>query len=117
MHAPTHDEHAHPGAGTYVKIAVILFVITALEVGGYEVVRRGEPAGLATALQPVFVPFLIVLSALKFALVAMFYMHLKMDSRLFSSVFIFPLIIAAVVVLAMLLLFSYNARVSGLTFG
>ena len=42
MHAPTHDEHAHPGAGTYVKIAVILFVITALEVGGYEVVRRGS---------------------------------------------------------------------------
>ncbi|MGH7584714.1 MAG: cytochrome C oxidase subunit IV family protein [Gemmatimonadales bacterium] len=117
MHAPTHDEHAHPGAGTYVKIAVILFVITALEVGGYEVVRRGEPAGLATALQPVFVPFLIVLSALKFALVAMFYMHLKMDSRLFSTVFVFPIIIAAVVILAMLVLFSYNARVSGFTFG
>jgi cytochrome c oxidase subunit IV len=68
-------EHAHPGAGTYVKIAVILFVLTALEVGGYEVVHRGEPAGLAAMLGPIFVEVLLLLSALKFALVAMFYMH------------------------------------------
>ena len=107
MHAPTHDEHAHPGAGTYVKIAVILFVITALEVGGYEVVRRGEPAGLATALQPVFVPFLIVLSALKFALVAMFYMHLRFDHAWFSYVFVGPLLIAVGLAVALLWLFHH----------
>ena len=31
-----------------------------------------------------------LLSAAKFALVAMFYMHLKQDSRLFTGVFVFP---------------------------
>jgi caa(3)-type oxidase subunit IV len=108
------QEHAHPGAGTYVKIAVILFVLTALEVGGYEVVHRGEPAGLAAMLGPIFVEVLIILSALKFALVAMFYMHLKMDSKLFSSLFVFPIIIAVVVALALVALFAYNAKISGL---
>ena len=105
-------EQAHPGAGTYVKIAVVLFVLTALEVGGYEVVHRGEPAGLATMLAPIFVEVLLLLSALKFALVAMFYMHLKMDAKLFSTVFVFPLIIAAVVIVALIALFAYNAHVS-----
>jgi caa(3)-type oxidase subunit IV len=108
------QEHAHPGAGTYVKIAVILFVLTALEVGGYEVVHRGEPAGLAAMLGPIFVEVLLLLSALKFALVAMFYMHLKMDAKLFSSIFVFPIIIAAVVIAALIALFAYNAKVSGL---
>ena len=37
----------------------------------------------------------------------MFYMHLKQDSRIFSGLFIFPLIIAAVVILALLGLFTY----------
>ena len=112
--AATPHEHAHPGAGTYVKIAVILFVLTAMEVGGYEVVHRGEPAGLAAMIGPVFVEMLLLLSALKFALVAMFYMHLKMDSKLFSSLFVFPIIIAAVVIAALIALFAYNAKVSGL---
>ena len=107
-------EHAHPGPGTYVKIAVILFVLTAMEVGGYEVVHRGEPAALAAMIGPIFVEMLLLLSALKFALVAMFYMHLKMDSKLFSSLFVFPIIIAAVVVAALIALFAYNAKVSGL---
>ena len=113
-HDAAPHEHAHPGSGTYVKIAVILFVLTALEVGGYEVVHRGEPAGLAAMLGPIFVEVLLLLSALKFALVAMFYMHLKMDAKLFSTVFVFPLIIAAVVVVALIALFAYNARISGL---
>ena len=36
--------------------------------------------GSARSLQPVLVPVLLVLSAIKFALVAMFYMHLKHPS-------------------------------------
>ena len=107
-----HAEHAHPTPGTYVKIAVVLFVLTALEVGGYEVVHRGTPPGLAAALAPIFTEFLILLSALKFALVAMFYMHLKQDHKLFSTVFVFPLVIAVVVIVAMMALFAYNLMVS-----
>ena len=53
-------------------------------------------------------PLLLLLSAAKFALVAMFYMHLKQDSKLFSGVFVFPLIIAAFIIIALLVLHLYT---------
>ena len=59
-------------------------------------------------IQPFFVPLLLLLSAAKFALVAMFYMHLKQDSKLFTGVFVFPLIIAAIIVVALMLLMAYH---------
>lgn len=105
-------DHPHPGIATYFKIGVTLFVLTALEVAAYEIVRRGAPPGLAHALEPIFVPVLLLLSAAKFALVAMFYMHLKSDGKLLSSVFVFSLVIAAVVISALILLFSYLYQVA-----
>src|SRR5689334_21167003 len=105
---PAAAEHGHPSTGVYVKIGLVLFVLTALEVGLYEC-TYGEHAGATgVALQPFFVPLLLALSAAKFALVAMFYMHLKQDSRLFSSVFIFPLIIATVIILGLIVLEAYH---------
>src|SRR5918999_3131356 len=106
-HAPT-QEHAHPTPGTYAKIGLVLFVLTALEVGLYEF-TFGEHAGpLGRQIVPFFVPLLLLLSAVKFALVAMYYMHLKNDSKLFTGVFVFPLIIAAVVIVAMIALQAYH---------
>lgn len=100
--------HEHPSSGVYVKIGLVLFVLTALEVGLYEF-TYGEHAGATgAALQPFFVPLLLALSAGKFALVAMYYMHLKQDSRLFSGVFVFPLIIAIVIILALIVLEAYH---------
>ncbi len=99
-------EHAHPGPALYLRVAVILFVMTALEVLAFEVSHRpGMP--LHALVQPLLNEILIILSAAKFALVAMFYMHLKQDSKIFSGLFVFPLIIAAVLIVALLLLFSY----------
>ena len=103
-HAP---EHAHPSWQTYTKIAITLFVLTALEVGAYEVVHRQSPAALATILDPIVVEVLLLLSAFKFALVAMFYMHLKSDGKLLSSIFSFSLIIAAVVIFSLMIIFAY----------
>jgi caa(3)-type oxidase subunit IV len=106
-HAATHaGEHAHPSAGTYIKIAIILFALTALEVGAYEVARRGEPAGLAAIIAPTIIPILVLLSAAKFALVAMYYMHLKQDGPLLSGVFVFPIILAVALALALIALFA-----------
>jgi len=107
-HAAHADAHAHPAIGTYLKIGLTLFILTALEVGAYEVVHRGQPAGFAHLLEPVVVPVLLILSAIKFALVAMFYMHLKQDHRLFSGVFVFPLIIATFIILALIVLQAYH---------
>ena len=102
-----HD-HAHPTWQTYTKIAITLFILTALEVAAYEVVHRHAPAGLATMLEPVVVEVLLFLSALKFVLVAMFYMHLKSDGKLLSGIFGFSLILATVVVLGLLVIFMYQ---------
>jgi cytochrome c oxidase subunit IV len=105
--AAEHDE-SHPSAGVYVKIGIVLFVLTALEVGLYEF-TYGEHAGAAgQALQPFFVPLLLGMSAAKFALVAMYYMHLKHDNRLFTGVFVFPLIIATVIIVALVVLEAYH---------
>jgi cytochrome c oxidase subunit 4 len=103
-----HQEHSHPTAGVYAKVGLVLFVLTALEVGLYEITYGGHAGPSAGAIMPFFVPLLLILSAAKFALVAMFYMHLKQDHRLFTGVFVFPLIIATVVIVSMMLLMAYH---------
>jgi cytochrome c oxidase subunit 4 len=70
-------EHAHPGSKEYVLIAMILAVITAVEVAVYYI----------PALQPFIFPILIVLSAVKFFLVVAFFMHLKFDHVTFTWYF------------------------------
>ena len=90
-------EHAHPGAKEYLGIAVVLTVITAIEVAVFYV----------PGLKPILAPTLLVLSALKFAIVAMWYMHLKFDHRLFSWLFVTPMIMMAVLVIALLRLFGH----------
>ena len=106
------QEHAHPRATTYAKVGLVLFVLTALEVGLYEV-TYGEHAGsMGSAIVPFFVPLLLLLSAMKFALVAMFYMHLKQDSRLFSGIFVFPLTIAAIIIVGLMVLMAYHMAFS-----
>lgn len=95
-HTPHTGEHAHPTAGTYLRVFGILFVVTLIEVGVFYV----------PAFKPVLAPVLLSLSALKFALVVMFYMHLKQDSKFFTFVFAGPLLLAAAVMLGLLFLFG-----------
>lgn len=99
---PVADEHAeeHPGEKTYVKIAVILAILTALEVATY-------PA--EDALGSAVIPILIVLMIIKFWYVAAFFMHLKFDSRMFSWVFIAGVGAGAAVYLAVLSAFEFFA--------
>ena len=106
-HLPA-EEHAHPTPGTYAKIGLFLFVLTALEVGLYEMTYGASAGEFARQIEPFFIPILLLLSAVKFALVAMYYMHLKNDSKLFSGVFVFPLIIATVIILSLILLQAYH---------
>ena len=92
-------EHPHPQARQYLVIATILTVLTVIEVAVFYI----DPIRASF----VFAPLLLVLSAAKFALVAMFYMHLKFDARMFSTVFVGPLIIAAGTIVALLFLFGH----------
>ncbi len=93
------NERAHPGPGTYVAVGIILTIITLVEVGVFYV----------PAFQPVLVPVLLALSAIKFALVVMFYMHLKSDHKLFTLVLSVPLLLALGVALALLFLLGAAA--------
>jgi len=95
-HPAEHAEHRHPGTGTYLAIAAVLFIITIVEVGVFYV----------PAFKPVLAPALLTLSAVKFSLVVMFYMHLKFDSPLFRVIFTLPLLLALGVGIALMFLFG-----------
>jgi heme/copper-type cytochrome/quinol oxidase subunit 4 len=106
-HAEQAHAHPHPTWQTYTKVALILFFLTFLEVWSYDIVHRHSPAALATVLEPIVVEVLLVLSAFKFALVAMFYMHLKSDGKLLASIFSFSLLLAAVMIVGLMVIFMY----------
>lgn len=89
----------HPTPLTYFKVAMTLSVITAIEVGIFYIEDLGAW----------IIPILVVLSAAKFAMVAMFYMHLRYDAKLFSGFFVGGLVLALSIVLAVLALFQFFA--------
>ena len=93
---PQHDHAGHASTGFYWTIGVILTVITAVEVAIFYI----------PALESVLVPTLLLLSAAKFVLVVMFFMHLKFDSRIFSGVFLAGLALAAFMTVALFLLYQ-----------
>ena len=98
-HAPGEAHaHAHPTWATYKWVALILTVITIVEVWVYYI-----PAFVASRL---FVPSLLIMSAVKFVIVVLFYMHLKYDHRLFRALFTGPLMIAVLTILALMFLFG-----------
>lgn len=100
-HAPAHDAHAHPTWKQYKWVALILTLITVVEVWVYYI-----PSFVASKL---FVPTLLVMSAVKFAIVVLFYMHLKYDARLFRALFTGPLIVAVITIISLLFLFGHIA--------
>jgi cytochrome c oxidase subunit 4 len=88
----------HPSAWTYIKVGIILTLITVVEVWAYYV-----PSFVASRA---FVPSLLIMSAAKFIIVVAFYMHLKYDHKLFRALFTGPLAIAVVTIIALLILFG-----------
>ena len=93
-----YEGHEHPGERTYVTVAVILAVVTAIEVAIYYI----------DFFEDVLVPMLLVLSAGKFAAVVGYFMHLKFDDRRFRWIFIFGLSVAAACYIGMAAVFIYN---------
>jgi len=95
-HAHAHDGEHHFGWKKYVVVGVILALITGVEVAIFYV----------PALAGVLVPVLLTLSAVKFFIVVLFFMHLKFDDAVFSRVFYGPLFLALLVVMGMIALFK-----------
>ena len=97
----SHDTHAahqtHASVGFYWMIAGVLGIITAVEVAIFYI----------PAIGGALVPSLLVLSAAKFLLVVMFFMHLKFDSWWFTGLFLAGLSLAIFMVVALVVLYYY----------
>jgi cytochrome c oxidase subunit IV len=94
--SPQTQGHAHPSWQEYVKIGVILFVITAVEVAIVYI----------EALERVILPLLLILGAVKFVLVVGYYMHLKQDHKFFTLLFVGGLLLATAIILALMAMFG-----------
>ena len=70
------EVHEHPTWKQYKWVALILTLITVVEVWIYYTPFKDSP---------LFVPVLLIMSAVKFAIVVLFYMHLKYDHKLFKG--------------------------------
>ena len=87
----------HPTPRTYFIVAMILSGITAVEVAVFYVTWLGHG----------IIPVLAILSTVKFAMVAMFYMHLRYDARIFSTFFVGGIALALAVVFSLIGLFRF----------
>ena len=78
------EEEHHPSELEYIKVGVVLAVVTAAEVAVFYVPQ----------LKPLIVWLLLPMMVLKFALVAMWFMHLRFDNKLFRRLFITGILFA-----------------------
>ena len=102
-HEDNSHEMAHATDQTYVRVAIILAIITAVEVAIWYL----------ESLRAVLVPALLILSVAKFLMVVGFFMHLKYDSRIFRFMFGAGLLLSLSVYLAMLAMFWTSHFFSG----
>ena len=103
-HPPSEQAHSaehHPTAKTYIIVGAILTLITIVEVSAYY-----TPAWEQSRI---YVPSILLLSALKFVIVVLFYMHLRYDHKLFKALFTGPFIIAGLTLVALMFLFGQLA--------
>ena len=84
-------DHDHPGENFYIKVAIVLTIITVVEVIIYYI----------EGFRDFLVPALIILSCIKFGAVISYFRHLKFDNKLFAWMFGAGLAISLAVMIAM----------------
>ena len=95
-HAPVPHSGRHPGPREYIRIAIILGVITAAEVAIYYI----------EGAKDFLIPLLFFFSFVKFTLVVLWFMHLRFDSRTYARFFLMGLAGAVTLFLIVLLTFQ-----------
>ena len=90
----------HPSPKEYIRIALILAVITGFEVAIYYM----------DLSHSVLIPALFAFSFIKFALVVLWFMHLRFDSRTYSRFFMMGLAGAVTLFLIVLMTFRVFQR-------
>lgn len=107
-HAPTAGAEAgahgaHPTDAQYIKVALILAVITGVEVTISYVKGLGDTSA----------PLLIILAAAKFFLVGSYFMHLRFDTRVLRRLFVTGIILAIIVYIIVFLLLGVFTSTHG----
>jgi caa(3)-type oxidase, subunit IV len=96
-----HETHGgHPSVKEYIRIALILAVLT-----GLEVAATYTNIGSAT-----LIALLLGLAAIKFILVVLYFMHLKFDDRRYARFFLMGLAGATTLFLVVLITFKVFQR-------
>ena len=86
----------HVSSRTYVMIAIVLAVLTAMELMVFYV----------EALSPLLIPILMVLMSAKFTLVMGWFMHLRFDSPILTAIISWGLLLATLIILGLMALFG-----------
>lgn len=89
------EKQITPKHPPYIRVFIILGVLTAIELA---LVQFPIPRA----------PILIPISLIKASLVALFYMHLRYDKRVFAVVFSVGLIIGVILLTALVVLLNSN---------
>lgn len=92
----------HPSPKEYVRIAIVLGVVTAGEVAIYYIDWVHEHGLL--------IPLLFLFAVIKFSLVVMWFMHLRFDSRTYARFFVMGLAGAVTLFLIVLIIFRTFTR-------
>ena len=100
--APREQEELdhHPSPRKYVTIAVILAIVTAIEVAIYYI----------PPLLDYIVPLLMAFAVVKFIFVAMYFMHLKFDSKVFRRFFLIGIVLAITIFGVVMALFFLSGN-------
>lgn len=101
-----HGGETHEGHGSvalYVLVGVILAIVTGVEVAIFYI----------EALDAIEAPLLILLSSAKVVLVILFFMHLKMDHRSLTWIFMSGVLLATFMVTALVILYHLLPGLGG----
>lgn len=99
---------AYPRNRLYVQVAILLAILTALEVGVHSF--PGLFGGMGS---PGYVAALLITMFVKFWAVGYFFMHLKWDNRILNRVFYTGFILAVLVYVAVMLMFRIFSQGGG----
>ena len=88
--AEAEELHEHPSPRQYVWVAIILALVTAAEVAIYYI-------GYFEENTVALIAFLLAFALLKFVMVAMWFMHLRFDSRVFRRFFVTGIVLGLII--------------------
>ncbi len=100
-HAAGAHQRSHPTVRQYLLIGLLLTLITVVELfASY------------SDIGSLLIPILIVLSAVKFAVVVAYFMHLRFEDALLTRLFVLGFVLAGSILIALIALFWTDSTIA-----